>query len=131
MSADSKNESSTKAGRHLWILGIGTLMAYGCARPDRTSGTLEIADATKTNVFQLVTSGWSGLHGDLPSGLHLELTGHLDGTASIVFSQWETQKISGAVNWRIGKDWFETNCLFRYYPEDVKSGRLILKYQFL
>jgi hypothetical protein len=70
------------------------------------------------------------VRGDLPSGLRLEVTGHLDGTAYIAFSQWDTQKFSGDVKWQIGKDWFETNCLFRYYPESVKAGRLTVRYQF-
>lgn len=116
--------------KQICFVGVTAVALCGCGRVGQTSGTVEIADVKRTNQFHLVTTAWSGLRGDLPSGLTLEVTGHLVGTARIAFSQWDTQKLSGDVAWRIGKDWFETNCLFRYYPESVTSGRLTVRYQF-
>jgi hypothetical protein len=99
----------------------------GCGQK---SGTVMIADVTRTNEFQLVTTAWSGVRGDLPSGLSVEVNGQIEGTAYIAIEQMETQRVSGAVRWRIGGDWFRTNCVFRYQPENVKIGWVTVKFRF-
>lgn len=116
--------------KQISFAGITAVTVCGCGQPRQQSGTFKFADVTRTNQFQLLTTAWSGVGGDLPSGLNLKVTGHLDGTAYFAFSQWDTQRVSGDVNWSIGKDWFETNCLFRYYPESVKAGGLTVSYHF-
>ncbi len=89
-----------------------------------------VPDVTKTNHLDLVATHWSGVGGHLPSGLELYVSGHIDGTAYVSFTLWETQRLSGDVQWRIGKDWFETNCVFHYYPENVQGGSLAVRYRF-
>lgn len=59
----------------------------------------------------------------------LHVTGQLDGTGYISGpSVWPTQALSGVVDWRIGHDYFETNCVIHYTPGSAKSGKLRVEY---
>jgi hypothetical protein len=98
----------------------------GCSRGSRR-GSVRIVDVTKTNALNLV-SDYSGVAGDLPSGISLHVHGRLDGTAYVSAGNWETTKLSGIVDWRIYHDWFQTNCVLHYVPESVDSGKLTLDY---
>ena len=98
----------------------------GCKRGSR-SGSVSIADVTKTNVLSLV-SDYSGVAGDVPSGITLHFSGRLVGTAYVYAGNWETTRLSGTVEWGIYHDWFQTNCALHYVPESVQSGQLTVDY---
>ncbi len=101
------------------------LLSCGCSR----TSSVRIPDVTKSNALNLV-SGYSGMGGDLPSGITLHVHGHIDGSASFFARGWETTKLSGTVEWRIYHDWFQTNCVVHYVPESVRSGELTVDYTF-
>ena len=101
------------------------LLAIGCG--GSRSGSVRIADVTKTNSISL-TSSYSGVGGDGPSGITLHIHGQIDGSAYVYASNWETTKLSGTVEWRIYHDWFQTNCVLHYIPESVRSGELTVDY---
>lgn len=104
------------------LLGWGV----GCSK---RSGTVRVADATQSNVFTLM-SGYSGIRGQLPSGITLHVHGQLAGTGYVFGVYSLTQGFNGAVDWRIYQDFFETSCTIRYVPVRVTSGRLNIDYQF-
>ena len=108
------------------VLIVCAVVLIGCGRGSR-SGSVPIADVTKTNALNLV-SDYSGVAGDVPSGITLHVHGRLDGTAYVFAGNWETTKLSGTVEWRIYHDWFQTNCVLHYVPESVRSGELTVDY---
>ena len=110
---------------HLVLLACAIVLV-GCDRGSR-SGSVRIADVTKTNALNLV-SDYSGVAGDLPSGISLHVHGRLDGSAYVFAGNWATTKLSGPVEWRTSHDWFQTNCVLHYVPESVRSGELTVDY---
>jgi hypothetical protein len=91
------------------------------------SGSVRIADVTKSNSINL-TSGYSGVGSDLPSGITLHVHGQIDGSAYIHADNWEPTKLNGTVEWRIYHDWFKSNCVLHYKPDSVRSGELTVNY---
>jgi hypothetical protein len=85
---------------------------------------LVIADATQTNALTLLAA-----HRDV-SGLTLHVHGHLDGTGYVCAGNWPTQALTGAVDWRIYHDWFQTSCVVHYHPAGVRAGSLTVDYEF-
>ena len=81
-------------------------------------------DVTATNSFTLVS------HRGSVSGISLHIQGQLDGTGYVYAANWPTQALSGAVDWKIYHDWFETNCIIYYYPVGVHTGALSIQYEF-
>ena len=114
-------------GMALALLIVLPLVGSGCGGSRR--GSVRITDVTKTNSIPL-TSGWSGIGGNLPSGITLHLRGRIDGSARVWAGNWETTRLSGTVAWRVYHDWYETNCVLHYLPESVKSGELTVDYRF-
>ena len=102
----------------LIFLSLVTLL--GC----KGRGTIAVSDVTATNTFTLTSRGGS------ISGLTLHVRGHLDGTGYIYAGNWDTQALSGAVDWTIYHDWFETNCVLHYDPLGVHTGTLTIQYEF-
>ena len=103
------------------LVSIFAVLVCSCGRrsvviPDVTAGF-------STNLTTTVTYK----HVDT-IGLHVR--GQLDGTGYIFSASWPTQALSGVVDWRIGHDWFETNCVIQYAPGRVKSGNLTIDYWF-
>jgi hypothetical protein len=45
-------------------------------------------------------------------------------------SNWEMQRLSGRVDWRVYHDWFSPDCTLRYRPVGQVSGWLVVRYQF-
>lgn len=90
------------------------------------SVSVRIDDVTKTHKLVLTTSR------DLMSisGISIHVTGYLDGTATIVASNWEPKKLSGKIDWQIYHDWFSNTCEIDYLPENVSQGKLTLEYIF-
>ena len=107
------------------LLVVCSVALLGCG--GSRSGSVRIADVTKTNSISL-TSGYSGVGGDLPSGITLHVHGQIDGSAYVYAGNWETTKLSGTVEWRIYHDWFQTNFVLHYVPESVRSGELTVDY---
>jgi hypothetical protein len=109
-----------------FFLVVCAVALVGCKAGSR-SGSVPITDVTKTNALILV-SDYSGVAGDVPSGIALHVQGRLDGTAYVYAGNWETTRLSGVVNWRIYHDWFQTNCVLHYVPVSVQSGELTVDY---
>ncbi len=107
------------------LLAVCSAVLLGCGS---RSGSVRIADVTKTNSLNL-TSGYSGIDGDVPSGITVHVHGQIDGEAYVYAGNWETTKLSGTVEWRIYHDWFQTNCVLHYVPESVRSGELTVDYR--
>jgi len=68
--------------------------------------------------------------------LNVEITGHLDGKAYLCLRQ-ENDDYSetifldrGKVDQIVRLEWTTTGCLMDYYPVDVKSGDLLVRYRF-
>jgi hypothetical protein len=102
----------------LSLLGLVTL--FGCS--DR--GTVSVPDVTATNAFTLNSRGGS------ISGLTLHVRGHLNGTGYIHAANWETQALSGTIDWKIYHDWFYKSCTLEYRPEGVHAGSVTIDYEF-
>jgi hypothetical protein len=105
------------------FLVVCAFALIGCKWRSR-SGSVPISDVTSTNLLNLVSDDSRGL----PSGITLHIHGDLDGTAYVFAEDWETSKLSGAVESRIYHDWFQTNSVLHYVPESVRSGELTVDY---
>jgi len=69
-------------------------------------------------------------------GLNIEITGHLDGTAYLCFRQESDEHSEtifldkGKIKHQLMIDWKTTACLMDYYPVNVESGDLLVRYRF-
>jgi hypothetical protein len=97
----------------------------GCSQSPSTT-TISIPDATQTNALTLV----SPQRRDFVSGLTLHVQGYLDGTGYVYAVDWPTQSLSGAIDWKIYHDYFQTSCTVYYHPVAVQGGRLSVRYEF-
>jgi hypothetical protein len=95
----------------------------GCSRKAAPS-SVRITNTTQTNVLTLLSP-----HQNV-SGLTLHIHGHIDGTGYVSAANWPTQALTGAVDWRIYHDWFQTNCVIHYQPAEVRNESLIVDYEF-
>ena len=70
-------------------------------------------------------------------GLHIQITGHLDGKACMCFGKKEnlySETIfldKGDIDYSTTLDWNTTECLMKYSPVNVESGDLLVRYSFL
>ena len=83
-----------------------------------------VSDATQTNALRLTCSRQN------VSGLTLHVRGYLDGTGHVFAGNWETQALSGTVDWKIYHDWFQPSCTLHYHPVNVRRGSLSIEYEF-
>jgi hypothetical protein len=103
---------------------VSVLLNVGCDGPPQVPVTLDIPNVTVTNTFTLVC-----VHPGQPSGITFRLHGSIAGRAGLSGPSLHTQWVGpGAVDWRIYKDWFETNYPFTYSPHGVATGHLQLDY---
>ena len=87
--------------------------------------SIAIADVTRTNTLQLESR-----HGEFVSGITLRLAGRLDGIAFLAVSGGATQELNGLVDWKTNQLLPSSNCVVKYWPRDVKAGKLTLDYFF-
>jgi hypothetical protein len=100
------------------------LLTVSCDGPPLVPVTLDIPNVTVTNTLTLAST-----RGGQPSGITLRLHGSIAGRAALSGPSLDTQWVGpGVVDWRIYKDWFETNYPFTYSPEGVSTGHLQLDY---
>jgi hypothetical protein len=123
----SLSSSVSRMIRTLAILGLSTLFLSGCDTKSQTApNTFVIADVAKTST-NILLSGRR--FGDL-SGITLHVYGELQGTGKVAIEQYPAQRLTGVVDWRIYRDWFETNCTFYWVPSGVVTGHLSVDYSF-
>ena len=106
----------------LAAIAAGSLLVILLGCSDR--GAVVVSDVAATNDFTLKSRG------RLISGLALHVRGQLDGTGYIYAANWETQALSGTIDWKIYHDWFEKNCTLHYRPEGVRTGSVTIEYEF-
>lgn len=68
--------------------------------------------------------------GTTPSGISVHIRGTIDGSAYVYLPEWGSNKLSGNVDWERYGDWFSTNCDLYYFPDQVRSGSLKVRYTF-
>ena len=104
-----------------WCIPLCLLAATaGCER----SGTLRVADVTKSQTFAVKARGSS------PTGIKIHAKGHIDGTAFVYIHDYAKGSLSGDVNWGIYHDWFEQDCKIFFEPGTATSGSLEITYSF-
>lgn len=91
--------------------------------------TVEIADVTKPSVVTL-TALPDGTGNRIVVGITLRFRGHIDGSAMIGATNVWRQTLSGDFDLMTGGDWRSTNCALQYIPENVRSGRVAIEYDF-
>jgi len=109
------------------IAGLSLLAFSGCNRKPQTGpNSFVIANVAKASTNVLLSGR---RFGDL-SGITLHVYGELKGTGAVGIDHYPAQRLSGVVDWRIYRDWFETNCTFYYLPSGVVTGHLSVDYRF-
>lgn len=93
---------------------------------DSSKGLVKISNVTKEQSINIATSGSDSSI----SGLTIHCRGYIDGKATLRASNWEPKILSGNIDWHIYHDWFFATCIIKYMPENVKSGNLIIEYEF-
>jgi hypothetical protein len=64
------------------------------------------------------------------TGLTIWVTGEIDGEAEVWAGSWDHQRLSGKVDWRVDRDWYESDCQIHYRPHGVTKGTLKIRYSF-
>ena len=109
----------------LAVIGLHVL-GCGCKRQDHTV-TVEITNVAEPQKIRLVS------HQANPfdvSGLSLQITGRLDGSALLFPVNQTTQRVNGDVNLETYQDWSGRDYLLHYVPESVSTGHLTIIYWF-
>ena len=66
-----------------------------------------------------------------PSGLSVHIMGQIDGEAEVWAPNWEPQRLTGRVDYRVYHDWFAgPTCTLHYRPLGEVSGGLVVRYKF-
>jgi hypothetical protein len=94
--------------------------------------TLQIDDPTKEQTLKLVCDKGK------VQAIDILILGKIDGTADIYRSYvekeskyYELKELKpGVIHLKMGGDWYGSECVIRYVPENVKSGWLKIKYRF-
>jgi hypothetical protein len=92
----------------------------GCER----SGTLKVGDVTKPESFVVKARSSS------PTGITINVKGHIDGTAYVYIHNHAKEELSGTVDWGVYHDWFEQDCTIYFEPGTASSGSLEVSYSF-
>jgi hypothetical protein len=104
---------------------LASFLLVGCDSKPPSRSAIHISNVTKTNELTLLSTNFSWL----PSSIALYLTGHVDGTAYMTFTERsERLPLSGDVAWAVSYDFFRTSGVFGYYPVSVRGGHLTLQY---
>lgn len=105
------------------LLGATVLFGPGCSS---RGPAVEVADVTQPCVLTLLAPP------DSPyvHGLSVRIRGHLDGIATISLTNFPVQKLTGDFDVKIGGDWYTTNCVLNYSPQDVRAGKVKIEYYF-
>ncbi|MDP2939366.1 MAG: hypothetical protein Q8O13_04700 [Candidatus Omnitrophota bacterium] len=92
--------------------------------------TIHISNVAQKKVITLS----SGMQ--YPDGIHILITGNIDGMASI-YKLYNEKKENirykvekGKVHLCLTSEWYEDECVIIYEPVDVKSGALQIRYRF-
>jgi hypothetical protein len=108
----------------LALMGIVFLIG-GCGRSPRQR--VDLADVTKPITFTLTP----------PAGrtkpinyLTLEIRGRLNGRADVSFSDSVTNTVGRRFTIKRTGNYGGTNCVVRYVPRQVTSGRITIQYAF-
>ena len=104
------------------LLLFVALLVSGCGKRQ----TVQVADATKASDVTLT----SPADRPLVHGISLRFHGHLDGVATVSGTNVQTQRLTGDFDVKTGGDWYSTNCVLHYSPESVRSGTVIIDYEF-
>lgn len=65
------------------------------------------------------------------STLWLHVNGWIDGRATLEIPGRAPQSLGpGNVEWKIGCDWFQADCVLKYSPSSATTGRLEVEYRF-
>ena len=104
------------------LLLLAALLVSGCGKRQ----TVEVADVTKASVVTLTAPP----DRPLVHGISLRFRGHLDGVATVSGTNVQTQRLTGDFDVSTGGDWYSTNCVLHYSPESVRSGTVIIDYEF-
>src|SRR5262245_61784172 len=69
-----------------------------------------------------------------PNAIGIRGRGNLDGEAHVSLmlngNPYKTERLNGKVSFSWGGDWYSDTAEIRYEPINVKSGELIVQYQF-
>lgn len=92
--------------------------------------TYELGDATQPEIIVLEKESQQGeIHSWSVAG-----DGQIDGEAEIVLmlngEPYQTEKLSGAVDFQWSGDWYADEAEIRYTPTSVTDGNLSLNYKF-
>jgi hypothetical protein len=68
------------------------------------------------------------------TGFRISGTGEIDGEAAISLllggEPYRVEKLSGKVEFKWGGDWYADTARIRYEPVNVRSGKVVLRYEF-
>jgi hypothetical protein len=118
------------------VIGIILVVMIACAGTCLYSffshaRAVEIYDVehTKTIIFENKDTSKSVIN------ISIFITGYIDGTAVVQRTYengevYDTSKISGMVTLRLGGDWYSNKCAIVYRPENVRAGKLKIRYEF-
>jgi len=94
-----------------------SLLALGCSK------RVSIDDPTKPAILNLTTSG--NVH-----WIDVAIRGHIDGSAAVMGYSF-TQAVSGDFDVMLRRgEWYRPAYELRYFPTNVKSGRVTVCYRF-
>jgi hypothetical protein len=113
--------------RWLALAGVLAVVAVCCLLGDRWSEA-PLAHVGQTADLAL-SGGGSWRMGD-PSGLSVHITGAIEGAVDVWVDNWEPQRLTGRVDWRVYHDWLYPTGTLHYRPLGKVSGRLVIRYQF-
>ena len=69
-------------------------------------------------------------HPAMVSGLSMQISGNLDGTAYVYAVSHPTQWLSGTISVQTYDDWSGGDCVLHYVPETVNTGKLVITCRF-
>ncbi len=107
----------------LSVLGISVVMWIAIVVFDGWRAT-DIPDVTRSSNINMNTWQWD------VSGITLHIHGNLNGEAYVFAGNWRKKLLSGRVDWKIYRDWFQPSCVLHYEPKSVTSGNLTVEWCF-
>jgi hypothetical protein len=106
------------------IIFLGAFIVAILSACSRPAEVIQIADVTQPTILNLNSTSKN------VSGISLRLRGQIDGSAVLSASNWETQRLSGKVDYQGYHDRFHAECDLQYQPMKVTSGALTVEYKF-
>jgi len=106
------------------LMGV-VLLIGGCGRAPRQR--VELADVTRPITLTLTPPpGWT----KPINYLSLEIRGHLNGHAEVSISEAVTNTVGRRFTIKRTGNYGGTNCIVRYVPRQVSSGKVTIQYAF-